>query len=95
MTDEAEYVGLEPCEIDDGQLDNLRPELVFILGVEWEIIRGQTLFNEDIERPVHTDNYRRVDHMLARNGYYRRWQHGDDWSFVRASTHGLPEEQSA
>lgn len=68
MPPEDEYKGAETSFnlsnrffIDDGELNGTSPEMAFMLGVEWEMVRQEILANKtEFTRPIHSQNLDRL-----------------------------------
>lgn len=58
----------EPCDVDDGELDGLRPNECFVLGVEWQMLRELGDGRRGFARPVHAANADRIRKLLDRRG---------------------------
>lgn len=66
MSDDAATI-IEPFDVDDGELDGLSPQLCFVLGVEWAMVREAL----DADRQlgplwVHAQNVPRLRAMIRR-----------------------------
>jgi hypothetical protein len=83
----ADYTLCEPFDIDDGELDGLGPQLVFCLGVEWQLTRQELESGEPFERTIHTENSARLLAMCERHGRKAKvtWLH-DDYETWRVLT---------
>lgn len=66
MGDEFEL--MEPFDIDNGELDGLRPQEIFALGVEWEMLRQELDTGRMIGRMIHKENLDRFSAMCLRRG---------------------------
>jgi hypothetical protein len=65
-----EFEPIQSFEIDDGSLDNLRPALVFTLGVEWQVFYTEALKPAgEFSRLIHAENVDRVMAMLRKHGW--------------------------
>lgn len=64
----ATFHGVEPADVDNGELDGLSPAESFTLGVEWQMVRQQADGPGGFERPVHARNQDRVRAALDRRG---------------------------
>lgn len=64
----TEYELIEPFDIDDGQLDGVRPQVVFSLGVEWEMLRQELDAGREMKRTIHAENLARFVKMCERRG---------------------------
>ena len=57
----AEFGLVKSFNIDDGQLDGLRPQECFVLGYELGEIDRLVIRDEPISRPVHKENRERIE----------------------------------
>lgn len=67
MSDQS-YNLIEPFDIDEGELEGVRPVEAFTLGVEWQMVRDQLEAGENFNRPIHTANASRIKRMCIRRG---------------------------
>lgn len=88
MPPEDEYEGAETSFnlsnrffIDDGELKGLTPEFAFMLGVEWEMVRGELIKDRgEFKRPIHSQNLDRL--LKLAWSLKRRTEHevlGEGW----------------
>lgn len=63
-----EYELSEPFDIDNGELDGLSPQVCFVLGVEWHMVRQQADGPAPFSRPIHARNRDRIAAMMERRG---------------------------
>lgn len=84
MNDEAADYGLvQPFYIDDGELDGLTPQQVFVLGVEFAMIMNLLDGGEPFEKQFHAENEYRVSQMCERRGVeYRTEMDDSDWCIL-------------
>ena len=68
----------EPFHIDDGELDGLSPQVIFCLGVEYQMIRQSLEHGEAFERTMHVENQHRVALLLDRSNRVYRYQFMQD-----------------
>ena len=77
----------EPFGVDNGELDGLALNLVFTLGVEWEMFR--TKFGKckgSFSFVVHTQNEKRLRAMVERGGRISSIRKIDEsWVEIRVS----------
>lgn len=67
-----EYELTEPFHIDHGELDGLSHQVIFCIGVEYQMIRQSLEHGEVFERTMHVENKDRVAILLDnRNRKYR------------------------
>ena len=79
------FQAMDPFEVDNGELDTIKPVNAFSLGVEWGLIYSRIQARDEFHNhPIHTDNQRRIQALLSRWGYEQNWDLRDDWSFVTA-----------
>jgi len=66
-------------EIDNGELDHLRPKDCFVLGYELARIDSLLATGEAISQPVHADNKNRIESSCrdAERTYRLNWMAGD------------------
>ena len=69
--EDVEYESVEPFDIDHGELDGIRPQLVFTMGVEWEMLRQELDAGREVSRMIHVENAKRIEQMCRRRG--REW----------------------
>lgn len=76
-SDEREFA--EPFDIDDGELDGLSPQLIFTLGVEWQMFFHDMESKDEFYRDVHIENVPRLKAMCERHGRQvkEQWLHDD------------------
>lgn len=78
---DRDYHCVEPFGVDHGELDGLRPQEIFVLGVEWKAVAVQADGDDGFERPVHVENRDRLAAILERRGRkYRMSFMADDSS---------------
>lgn len=63
---DASYELMEPFDIDNGELNGIRPQIVFCLGYEWCQLRTMLEGDEPISKTIHTENASRVKRMCIR-----------------------------
>ena len=68
MSDNAEYDLMEPFDIDNGELDGLRPQECFVLGVEWQMCAALADTGKAWGKMIHLMNLPRIEAMLNRRG---------------------------
>lgn len=84
------YELLESCHIDHGELEGISLQEIFILGVEWEMIRQQCYRGKAFTRTMHKNNEVRVKKMLdsyGRDFSYVICEGADGW--VNLTVHAL------
>jgi hypothetical protein len=64
----AEYEMCEPFDIDHGELEGLRLQDAFVLGVEWQMVHQQLENGREFDRMIHADNIKRIRAMCERRG---------------------------
>lgn len=62
------YELVEPFDVDNGELDGVRQQVVFCLGVEWQMISALLNAGGPIRRTIHTENVSRIKRMCIRRG---------------------------
>lgn len=75
----TEFNMVEPFHVDDGELNDLTLQQVFVLGVEFEMIRAQLETGAPFERMFHSDNIDRVEKMCNRQRRFFNIALHDDW----------------
>jgi hypothetical protein len=85
---DAELRPIRPFDIDNGELDGLRPNEIFVLGYELAMVDARIQSGEIFNCPVHSDNVARIRAELDRQGrrYSIAWMEGDEsesWSNLR------------
>lgn len=79
MEEDQDYQMVEPFYVDDGELDGLSPQQIFVLGFEFSQIRTRLFQEMAFDMPFHSENESRVRKMLDRhNAVYEIYIH-DDW----------------
>lgn len=63
-----EYEMMEPFDIDDGELDGLRPQECFVLGVEWQMCATLADTGRGFSKMIHLLNLPRIEAMMKRRG---------------------------
>jgi hypothetical protein len=64
---EATWGLVEPFEIDNGELDGLRPQECFALGVEWQMFRSQLQSGKPFTTLVLASNADRLTKLAERS----------------------------
>jgi hypothetical protein len=59
---------MEPFDIDRGELDGLRPQECFVLGVEWQMIAMLADKGKEFKKLMHPKNQARIEALLNRRG---------------------------
>lgn len=65
---DSDFELIESFDIDDNQLDGIRPQVVFSLGVEWEMVRQELDTGREVNRTIHVENTERFRAMCFRRG---------------------------
>ena len=79
-----EHELVEPFDIDHGELDGIRPQVVFYLGVEWQSLRELLDTGHAIDTTIHSENGERVGKMCLRRGrQFEVVPYDDQWSFLK------------
>ena len=61
---DATYGLIQKFHVDDGELDGLAPQLIFVLGVEFGSFQSELQRNsEPFRESVHVENSKRIQHM--------------------------------
>lgn len=66
-------------DIDNGELDGLRPQECFVLGYELALIDSDLEQGRAISKPVHSANRERIEKSCRESGrqYRLTWPHDD------------------
>lgn len=85
MARDANYHMEFDFNIDDGQLDGLSPQQVFVLGVEFgRLYQDVTEVGEDVGTQVHVENLDRIERLARQEGWVLHVRARDDhWATVR------------
>jgi len=82
-----EYELLEPFNVDGDELTGIRPQVIFALGVEWEMVRCELDSGRAVVRTIHRENAERIEKMCQRRGRSFEIEpcpHTEDqWSYLR------------
>lgn len=79
----------EPFDIDNGELDGLRPQDCFVLGAEWQLVSQQLDSGEAFSRPLHLANSERIKRMCIRRGRkFRTKPNGLEWLWLEVAGEG-------
>lgn len=80
----SEYELCEPFEIDHGELEGLRLQDAFTLGVEWQMVADDLDTGREFYRIIHTDNIKRIKAMCERRGRDYRIEPStvDEWAHL-------------
>lgn len=71
---------VEPFYIDDGELNGLSPEQIFVLGFEFGSIREKIERGQPFSQMFHSDNYDRIKAMCENRDDLNWTLHlHDDW----------------
>lgn len=75
----AEFGLIKPFQIDNGELDGLRPQDCFVLGYELAQVDQLLKATAEIRQPVHADNRARIESACKDAGrpYRLTWLPGD------------------
>jgi hypothetical protein len=75
----AEYGLQRPFFIDNGELDDLRPNEIFVLGYELCMIDELLNHPDSISRMVHSENVERIKWNIEQTGRDHKftWPHND------------------
>ena len=84
----AEFGLIKSFGIDNGELDGKRPQECFVLGYELAQIDAELATGEPIDKPVHADNYERIQKSCKDAGreFSLMWASGDEsesWMFLK------------
>lgn len=82
----AEFESIEPFGIDDGELDGLSPQQVFVLGYELAQISAEFASGARVANPVHPDNRERIERAARirdREVSFRVYH--DDWLWLETT----------
>ena len=83
---ENSYSLVEPFDVDSGELDGVRPALVFCLGYEFCQVRDAAKSGDPFHRTIHAENASRLKRMLIRKGRKFRVEPckecADEWAFL-------------
>jgi hypothetical protein len=81
---QQEYGLVEPFDIDNGELDGVRPQQAFVLG--YEICQLHNLLDggpSPISRPVHAENESRIKRLcIRRRRKCRLAPNGPEWLWL-------------
>ena len=88
--DQREYGLVKSFDIDNGELDGLRPVDCFVLGYELAQIDALVKVDVQFERPVHAANRERIEKSCkdAGRAFTLRWMEGDSsetWMWLRVA----------
>lgn len=64
----ADFGLLRSFGIDNGELDGLRPNLIFVLGYECAMVDEELRTGKLIVRPIHAENRQRIEDECKRLG---------------------------
>jgi hypothetical protein len=75
----AKFGLIKSFQIDNGELDGLRPQECFVLGYELAQVDQLLKATPEIERPVHANNRSRIESACEDAGrpYQLTWLSGD------------------
>ena len=86
---------VDSFDIDNGELDGLTPQMVFCLGVEFEMFRTKLKRGKDFSMDVHTKNAPRLLAMCQRRNRTAKetWIHDDfdEWRTITVKAKQEPE----
>jgi hypothetical protein len=82
-----EYKLMEPFDIDNGELEGLRPQEVFCLGYEWRQIQDMLDTGDGISHTIHTPNANRIKRMCIRRARQCKVEDSgvEGWSFLEVA----------
>jgi hypothetical protein len=81
MSADGAFGIVEPFELDDGSLNGLRPEYIFVLGVEWAMFRQQLDAGAPFKASCLPENRARFVKMAERhNRFVEDRDTGHAWS---------------
>lgn len=86
-----------PFDIDNGELDGLRPQECFVLGYELAQIDGLLKTGEQFQKPVHASNRNRIEAELKRQErhyklHYMQDDVSESWMWLAVAPHDLGEQ---
>lgn len=76
---------IDPFDIDNGELNEISPQMIFTLGVEWQMFREQLLGKKRrFSMMVHLENVERLKAMCNRHKCkVFEQRENDDWTSLR------------
>ena len=82
----AEFQCTEPFGIDDGELDGLSPQKIFVLGYELAQISAEWVAGDRPAKPVHPENRERLERAAKlRDIEVKFVVYHDDWLWMISS----------
>jgi hypothetical protein len=83
-----EYGLIEPFEVDGGELDGLRPQEIFALGVEWEMFRRRLVSGHPFTVYALSNNAGRLNKLAERSGRFVETRPAKEgWSLITVGTY--------
>jgi hypothetical protein len=87
----AEFGMVRSFDIDDGQLDGLRPQEIFVLGYELALVDEALKTGGAFEKLIHAENWGRIKMECSRQGRQCRltWMAGDvseSWAVLKVDS---------
>lgn len=83
---DGEFTPRFSFHVDEGELDSLTPQQIFVLGyecaqlVDWACDNSLSLYyGEEAERPFHSDNIDRIKAIMKELGIVHKIIMHDDW----------------
>lgn len=94
----AEFGLVKSFDIDNGELDGLRPKDCFVLGYELAQIDALLESGVELSRPIHAENRERIDKSCANAGrqYKISWMPGDSsesWMMLHVAPADDPNQR--
>jgi hypothetical protein len=81
--DHSKFKLTDSFYIDDGELEGITPQEIFVLGVEWEMLRATIDFGRTLENyPFHPNNKMRVEKMLQKRKAIYEISEDGGWLFL-------------
>lgn len=86
----AEFGLIRPFDIDNGELDGLRPQEIFVLGYELAQVDQKLSTGKAFEQTVHAENAARIRAQCVRewSEFSLTWMEGDvseTWMVLRVA----------
>lgn len=93
----AEFGLVKSFDIDNGQLDSVSQQQAFVLGYELAQIDGLLAAGVQISRPVHGDNFGRIEKSCndANRSFKLTWSANDSSeSWMQLEVEGGPSKEA-
>lgn len=74
----SQYALVQSFHIDHGELDGLRPQECFVLGVEWQGVYWQLHDEKPFTRTIHHRNSKRLVELAEKMGRFCEYSQYDE-----------------